>query len=71
MAAKYFLKHELPFQYDPIIGMPKRINVIKMKCADQRFDLGFKPGKADFKRAVELKRERRLAQIEGREPNED
>jgi hypothetical protein len=30
-----------------------------------------KPGKADFKRAAELKRERRLARIEGREPNED
>ena len=71
MAAKYFLKHGLPFQYDPITGMPERINVIKMKCADQRFGLGFKPGKADFKRAAELKKERRLARIEGREPNED
>ena len=71
MAAKYFLKHGLPFQYDPITGMPERINVITMKSADQRFDLGFKPGKTDFKRAAELKKERRLARIEGREPNED
>jgi hypothetical protein len=29
--------------------MHERINVIKMKFADQRFDLGFKPGKADSK----------------------
>jgi hypothetical protein len=51
--------------------MPERINVIKMKCVDQRFSLGFKPGKANFKRATELKREKRLARMEGREPNED
>jgi hypothetical protein len=70
MAAKYFLKHGLPFQYDPITGMPERINIIKMKCVDQRFDLGFKPRKEDFKRAAEFKREMRLARIEGREPNE-
>jgi hypothetical protein len=31
MVAKYFLKHGLPFQYDPITGKPERINVIKMK----------------------------------------
>jgi hypothetical protein len=30
-----------------------------------------KPGKTDFKRAAELKRERRLARIDGREPNKD
>jgi hypothetical protein len=71
MAAKYFLKHGLPFQYDPTTGMPERINVIKMKCADQRFGIGFKPRKMDFKRAIESKRERRLAQIERREPDED
>jgi hypothetical protein len=70
MAAKYFLKHGLPFQYDPITGMPERINIIRMKCVDQRFDLGFKPRKEDFKRAAEFKREMRLARIEGREPNE-
>jgi len=71
MAAKYFLKHRLPFQYDLTTGMLERINVIKMKCADQRFSLGFKPRKADFKRTIESKRERRLARIERREPNED
>ena len=71
MAAKYFLKHELPFQYGLTTGMPKRINVIKLKCTDQRFSLGFKPRKADFKKAIESKRERRFARIERREPNKD
>jgi hypothetical protein len=70
MAAKYFLKNGLPFRYDPITGMPERINVIKMKYTDQRFSLCFKPKKEDFKRAAEFKRERRMAQIEGKEPNE-
>jgi hypothetical protein len=71
MAAKYFLKHGLPFQYDLTTGMPERVNVIKMKCADQRFSLGFKPGKADFKKAAEIRREKRVARIERREPDED
>ncbi|XP_073264245.1 uncharacterized protein [Populus alba] len=51
-------------QYDPTTGMPERINVIKMKCADQRFGLGFKTRKADFKRAIESKRRRRLVSKE-------
>jgi hypothetical protein len=49
--------------------MPERVNVIKMKCADQRFGLGFRPGKADFKRAAEIRREKRIARIERRESN--
>jgi len=69
MVAKYFLKHGLPFQYDHTTGMPERVNVIKMKCADQRFGLGFRPGKADFKRAAEIRREKRIARIERRESN--
>ena len=71
MAAKYFLKHGLPFQYDLTTGMPERVNAVKIKCADQRFGLGFKPGKADFKRAAEIRREKRVARIEKREPDED
>jgi hypothetical protein len=71
MAAEYFLKHGFPFQYDLTTGMPERVNVIKMKCTDQRFGLGFKPGKADFKRAAEIIREKRVAWIERREPDED
>jgi len=48
MAAKCFLEVlRIPFQYDPITGIPKRINSIKMRCADQRFGLGYKPKKED------------------------
>lgn len=45
--------------------------MMKKKCVDQRFDLGFKLGRVDYKRAAEVRKQRRLAQIEGREPNED
>jgi hypothetical protein len=34
IAAKYFLKHGLPFQYDLTTGMPERVNAVKIKCAD-------------------------------------
>jgi hypothetical protein len=29
MAARYFLKHKLPFQYNPITGSPERISLIR------------------------------------------
>jgi hypothetical protein len=63
MAVKYFLKHGLPFEYNLDTKMSKRINV--MKCTNQRFGLGFKLGKKNYKRATKAKKERRLAQIEG------
>jgi hypothetical protein len=43
MAAKCFLERGIPFQYHPITRIPKRINPIKMRCADQRLRLGYKP----------------------------
>jgi hypothetical protein len=51
--------------------MPERVNEIKMKCADQRFGLGFKPRKTDFKRAAEIRKEKKVARIERREPDEN
>jgi hypothetical protein len=42
ITAKCFLKNGIPFQ----------INVMKLKCADQRFELGYKPEKSDYKRAA-------------------
>ena len=30
--------------------MPERVNLIKLKAADQRFGLGYKPKKGDYKR---------------------
>ena len=71
MVAKCFLERRIPFQYDPITGIPKRINPIKIRCADQRFGLGYKPKKEDHHWAVDKRRERRMARIEGREPEEE
>jgi hypothetical protein len=34
MVAKWFLKHGLSFHHNPTTGMLKRINIMKMKCAD-------------------------------------
>jgi hypothetical protein len=65
------LKHGLPFQYNSTKGIPERINMMKMKCVDQRFSLGFKPRRIDYKRAVTIKKERRLTQIEGNRLNKD
>ena len=71
MIAKCFLKHGLPFQNDPITGNLKRVNMMKIKAADQRFGLGFKPKKDDHKRAARIKRERRLARMEGKKLEEE
>jgi hypothetical protein len=70
MIAKCFLKHGLPFWYNPITGNPERVNIVKIKATDQRFGLGFKP-KKDHKRVVTIKQERRLARMEGRKPEEE
>jgi len=50
MTTKYFLKHKLPFQYDPIFGNLKRISSIRLKTSNQRFRLNFKLRKKDYKR---------------------
>jgi len=47
IAIRCFLKHRLPFEYNPKTRMPRRINVKKMKCVDQRLGLGFKLSKKD------------------------
>jgi hypothetical protein len=64
MAAKCFIKNGAPFQCNPETGMP---GLIKLKCANQRFGLGYKPKKDDYKRVTQIKREARMARIEGRE----
>jgi hypothetical protein len=51
MASKCFIKHGLPFQYDPITVMPERINIRKLRATDQRFELWFIPLKKDYARA--------------------
>jgi len=67
MATKCFLKNGAPFQCHPETGMP---GLIKLKCANQRFGLGYKPKKDYYKWVTQIKREARMARIEGREPEE-
>jgi hypothetical protein len=38
-----------------------------LKTANQRFELGFKPVKKDYKRDVNIQQEKKLARLEGRE----
>nr|XP_034891077.1 uncharacterized protein LOC118030913 [Populus alba] len=71
MVAQCFLERGIPFQYNPITEVPKKANPIKMKGADQRFGLGYKPKKEDHRWAASRRRERRMARIEGREPEEE
>jgi len=71
MAAQCFLERRIPFQHNPITENPERVNLIKMKCANQRFGLGYKPKKKDHRWVAGRRRERRMARIEWREPEEE
>ena len=51
--------------------MSGQINVMKLKCMDQRFGLGYKPRKNDYKRAAQIRRKTKMARIEGKEPKEE
>jgi hypothetical protein len=65
MAARCFLKNAAPFQYNPKTGP------IKLKSVDQRFGLGYKPKKDDYKRVAQIRKEATVARIERREPEEE
>jgi hypothetical protein len=65
MAARCFLKNGAPFQYSP------KTRPIKLKSVDQRFGLGYKPKKYDYKQVAQIRKEARMARIEGREPEEE
>jgi hypothetical protein len=39
MVASCFLKHGIPFQLDPNTRMLEKVNLMKMKYANQRFGL--------------------------------
>ena len=65
MVAKCFLKNKAPFQCN------KKTRPIKLKSTDQRFGLGYKPKKDDYKRVVHIRKEARMARIEGRELEEE
>ena len=70
MIAKCFLKHGIPFQYDPNIEMLERVNLIKVKFIDQRFELRYKSKKKDYRWVASVRRERRMARIKGTKPKE-
>jgi hypothetical protein len=55
MATKCFLNNRIPFQYNIETKTPKQINVVKLKCVNQRFELGYKPKKDDSKLAAQIK----------------
>lgn len=45
--------------------------MIRWKTANQIFRLGFKPDNKDYKRTTNIRREKRLARLEKREPKEE
>jgi len=59
MAAKSFLKHKIPCPYVIEKGKLEWIDIIKLKAAEQRFGLGYKPKKEDYKRAAGARREKK------------
>ena len=71
MATQCFLERGIPFQYNPIAGVPEWVNSAKMTYVDQRFGLGYKPNKEDHRWAAGRRREKRMARIEGRESEEE
>ncbi|XP_034906448.2 uncharacterized protein [Populus alba] len=71
MAAKIFLKNKIPFPYDMEQRRPEWRGIIKLKAAEQRFGLGYKPKQEDYKRAAGARREKRMARMEGRKPVEE
>ena len=66
MAAKYFLKHKLHFQYDPISGNPEKISPIRLKTENHRFGLGFKPRTKNYKRAIDIQTRKNVGQAESK-----
>jgi hypothetical protein len=65
MVARCFLKNRALFQHNPKTGP------IKLKSVDPRFGLGYKPKKDDYKRVAQIRKNARMARIEGREPKEE
>ena len=70
MAAKSVLKNKILLSYDFKQGRPQWMDIVKLKAAEQRFGLGYKPKREDYKRAAGARREKRMARIEGRKLEE-
>ena len=54
MVSNYFLRN----------GIPKWVDMIKLKCAYQRFRLGYKPKKDNYKWAAKIKMEVKMTKFE-------
>jgi len=50
--------------------MSERINLMKLKCTDHRFGLGYMPKRDDYKRVVNRKRKAIIVKIKGYELEE-
>jgi len=50
-------------EFDPDTGMLEWVNLMKLKCADQRFGLRYKPKKDDYKQAIKIKRKGRMTKV--------
>jgi hypothetical protein len=72
MMTKYFLKHKLHFQYDPIFGNLEKISSIRLKIINYRFELHFKPIKKDYKKTMLILNEKkRLVRLERKKLEEE
>ena len=69
---KYFLKHKLHFQYDPIFRNLEKISSIRLKIINYRFELHFKPIKKDYKKTMLILNEKkRLVRLERKKLEEE
>ena len=71
MAIKSFFKHKISFPYYIEKERLELMDIIKLNDVEQRFGLGYKPKKEDYKRAAGARREKRMARIEGKKPEEE
>jgi hypothetical protein len=60
MDVNSFKKHKIPFQFDLETRMLEQGNLMKIKCVDWRFELGYKPKKDKCKRVTKIKKNRKL-----------
>jgi len=70
MIGKCILERGIIFQSNLNTEISERINLIKIKHVDQRFRLGNKPKKEDYKWVASVKRNKRMVKIKRKKPKE-
>lgn len=63
MIVNRFFKHGIPFQFDPDTGMLEQVNLMKLKCANQRFKVRYNPNKDECRRVTRTKKEARMIKL--------